>query len=132
MIFSHHANDVYYLPFSIKDDNCWAAKHPKGPNVFPKPKDRFPGAAEFNQLMVNFRNKVRLQKLVKEQLKRLVGQGQGDIIHCEGEKPTNLSTGMANGDYVFRHPEADAMLLAAYAKVRASKYTGPVVLDSEM
>lgn len=55
MIFSHHANDVYYLPFSIKDDNCWAAKDPKGPNVFPKPKDRFPGAAEFNQLMVNFR-----------------------------------------------------------------------------
>lgn len=38
---------------------------------------------------------------------------------------------MANGDDVFRHPEADTMLLSAYAKVRASKYTGPVVLESE-
>ena len=55
----------------------------------------------------------------------------GDIIYCEGETSTNLSTGVANGDYIFRHPEADTMLLSAYAKVRASKYTGPVVLDCE-
>ena len=141
MIFSRHANayliilvnDIYHLPFSIKDDehDRRAAKHPKGPNDFPKPEDRFPGAAEFNQLMVNSGNKVRLQKLVKEQLKRQAGQVHGDIIYCEGETSTNLSTGVANGDYVFRHPEADTMLLSAYAKVRASKYTGPVVLDCE-
>jgi hypothetical protein len=141
MIFSRHANayliilvnDIYDLPFSIKDDehDRRAAKHRKSPNVFPKPEDRFPGAAEFNQLMVNSGNKVRLQKLVKEQLKRQAGQVHGDIIYCEGETSTNLSTGVANGDYVFRHPEADTMLLSAYAKVRASKYTGPVVLDCE-
>ena len=53
-----------------------------------------------------------------------MGQVQGDIIYCEGETSTNLSTGVANGDYVLRHPEADMMLLSAYAKVRASKYTG--------
>ena len=65
MIFSNAyliilVNDIYDLPFSIKDDEhdrC-AAIHPKGPNVFPKPEDRFPGAAEFNQLMVNSGNKV--------------------------------------------------------------------------
>ena len=99
--------------------------------LLPSPEDRFPGAAEFNQLMVNSGNKVRLQKLVKEQLKRQAGQVHGDIIYCEGETSTNLSTGVANGDYVFRHLEADTMLLSAYAKVRASKYTGPVVLDCE-
>ena len=81
--------------------------------------------------MVNSKNKVRLQKLVKEQLKGQVGQVQAAIIYCKGERSTNLSTGVANGDYVFRHPEADTMLLSAYAKVRASKYTGTVVLDCE-
>lgn len=79
--------------------------------------------------MVNSGNKIRLQKLVKEELKTQVGQVQGDIIYCEGEVSTNLSTGMANGDYVFKHPEADTMMLAAYAKVRTTDYTGPVVLD---
>ena len=34
---------------------------------------------------------------------------------------------MANRDYVFRHPAADTMLLSFYAKVRASKYSGPDV-----
>lgn len=69
IIFSRHANayhiilisDKYDLPFSIKDDehDRRAAKHPHVPNVFPKPEDRFPGAAEFTELMVNSGNKVR-------------------------------------------------------------------------
>ena len=42
---------------------------------------------------------------------------------------TNLSTGLANGDYAFKHPEADTILLSAYEKVRTTNYTGPVVLD---
>ena len=36
---------------------------------------------------------------------------------------------MANGDNVFKHPEADTMMLTAYAKVRTTDHTGPVVLD---
>ena len=43
---------------------------------------------------------------------------------------TNLSTGVVSGDYVFKHQEADTMLLSAYAKVRTGNYTGTVVLDS--
>ena len=66
-------NDKYNLPFSIKDDehDRRAAKHAHIPNVFPKPEDIFPGAAEFNKLMVNSGNKVRLQKLLDSQFKSM-------------------------------------------------------------
>ncbi|KAJ4921706.1 hypothetical protein JOQ06_002006 [Pogonophryne albipinna] len=141
IIFSRHANashiilvnDKYDLPFSIKNDehDCRAAKHPHIQNVFPKPEDKFPGAAEFNELMVNSGNKVRLQKLLKEQLKTRVCRAQGEIIYCEGERSTNLGTGVASRDYVFKHPEADTILLSAYAKLRSRNYTGTVVLDCE-
>ncbi|KAJ8380935.1 hypothetical protein SKAU_G00017130 [Synaphobranchus kaupii] len=75
IILSRHANavliilvnDRYDLPFSIKDDehDRRAAKHPHIPNVFPKPEDRFPGAAEFNKLMVNSGNKLQGDLLIK-------------------------------------------------------------------
>ena len=66
-------NDTYDRPFSIKDDehDRRAARHSHIPNVFPKPKDEFPRAVEFNKLMANSGNKVRLQKLVKEHRLRL-------------------------------------------------------------
>ena len=80
--------------------------------------------------MVSSGNKVRLQKLLKDQLKTQVGRVPGDVIYCEGETSTNLSTGVASGNYVFKHPEADTMLLSAYAKLRTVHYSGPVVLDS--
>ena len=141
IIFSRHAdahliilvNDKYDLPFSIKDDerDRRAAKHALIPNVFPKPNDNFPRAAEFNKLIVNSGNKVRLQKLLKEHLNEHVGQVQGSIIYGEGDTSTNLSTGSVSGDYVFKHPEADTMLLSAYAKLRSGDNTGVVVLDSE-
>ena len=90
----------------------------------------FPGTAEFNKLMVNSGNKVRLQKLVKEQLKSQVTP-QCDIIYCEGETSTDLRTSIVSEDYAFKHSEADTMLLSAYATLRAQNYAGAVVLDSE-
>jgi len=78
MIFSRHSsaqliiliNDKYDLRFSIKDDehDRRASKHLHIRNIYPKPHDIFPGAAEFNKLMVNSGNKVRLPKILKEQL----------------------------------------------------------------
>ena len=72
IIFPRHANacliilinDKYNLPFSIKDDehDRRAAKHPHIPKIFPKSECKFPGAAEFNELMVNSGNKVGLQR----------------------------------------------------------------------
>ena len=44
---------------------------------------------------------------------------------------SNLSTGAASTDLGFKHPEADTMLLSAYAKVRTQNYNESVVLDSE-
>ena len=138
MILSRHAdasliilvNDRYDLPFSIKDDerDRRAAKWSNIPNIIPKSEDLFPRAAEFNHIMMNSKNKIKLQKLVKEFVK--VGQVQGEIIYCEGNTATNLSTGMANGDYVYKHAEADTMLISAYAKLRAGNCTRTVVIDS--
>ena len=122
IIFSRHANASH---------DRRATNHPHIQNVFPKPEDKFPGAAEFNELMVNSGNKVRLQKLLKEQLKTRVCRVRGEIIYCEGERSTNLGTGVASGDYVFKYPEADTILLSAYAKLRSRNYTGTVVLDCE-
>jgi len=141
IVISRHAdarliilvNDRYDLQFSIKDDEHErrAAKHQHIPNVSPKPEDIFPGSVEFNKLMVNSDNKVRLQKLVMEQMKTHVGQVKGSIIYCKGEKSIDLSTCVPTTDFGFKHPEADTMLLSVYARLRTNNVTGAVVIDSE-
>ena len=139
IIFSRHSNahriilvnDRYDLPYSIKDDehDRRAAKHTHIPNVYPRPEDKFPAAAEFNKIMACSGNKVRLQKLLRTHLQTCVGRVRGEIVYC-GSTCTNLSTGIAM-DYVFNHPEADTMMFAVYAKLRSDNYTGVVVIDSE-
>ena len=126
-------NDTHDRPFSIKDDehDRRAARHSHIPNVFPKPEDNFLGALEFNKIMASSGNKVRLQKLVKKHMKTQVSRFSGGIIYCEGDMSTNLRTGAASVDFVFKHPEADTMLLCAYAKLRAENYKEVVALDSK-
>ena len=125
-------NDKYDIPFSIKNDepDRRAAKYQQIPNVSQEPSDPFPSAVEFNKLMVNSGNKVRLQTLLKERMKAQVCRLQTNVIYCAGENSTNLSTGTVSQDCVFKQPEADTMLFSAYAKLRAENYTGAVVLDS--
>jgi len=98
-----------------------AARHSHIPNVSPRPEDNFPGAVEFNKIMASSGNKVKLQKLVKEHKKTQISRLSGGIIYCEAEMSTNLRTGAASVDFGFKHPEADTMLLCAYAKLRAKK-----------
>ena len=81
--------------------------------------------------MASSGNKVRLQKLVKEHMKTQVSRLSGGIIYCEGEMSTNLRTGAASVDFGFKHPEADTMLLCAYAKSRAENYKEVIVLASK-
>jgi len=121
MVISRHSdacllvpvNDRYDLQFSINNDEHErrAANHQYIPNVFPKPEDTFPGSVEFNKLMVNLANKVRLQKLVKEQMKAHIDEVDGTIIYCEGATAINLSTGETNIDFGFKHSEADTICL---------------------
>ena len=91
------------IPFIIKDDerDRRAANHQQIQNVFSKAVDPFAPAAEFNKLMVNSGNKVRLQTLFKERMKTQVCRLRTNFIYCEGENSTNLNTGIATQDYVF-------------------------------
>ena len=76
-------------------------------NVFPKSEDKFPALSN----LTSSGNKVRLQKLVKEQLKSQVCRVQGEVYY-EGKMSTNLTTGIAIKDYVFKNPEIDTMMLS--------------------
>ena len=90
------------------------------------PGDVFPGPSEFNSAMANSGNKLRLQKLVKEALKLWAGRLRRELIYCEGATSTNLTNGVSSSDNVFKHCEADTMLLSIYAKLRSNNYTGAV------
>ena len=126
-------NDRYDIPFNIKDDehDQRAAEYPYIANVFPKLDYIFPTTVEFNKVMVNSTNKVRLQKILLKHIKPRVAQLACGVLSSEGERVTNMNTYMATGDYRFKHPEADTMLLSIYAKLRTANYTNTVVLDSE-
>ena len=65
---------MYDIQFSIKDHEHErrAAKFPPIPNVFPKPTDHFPGSTEFKKLMMKSSNRVRIQKLVKENMRKYI------------------------------------------------------------
>ena len=54
-----------------------------------------------------------------------------EIIYHEGETSTNVNTGVANTDFIFKHPDSDTMMLSVYAKLRMGNINGAVVLDSE-
>ena len=126
-------NDRYDIHYSIKDDehDRRAAKCSHIPNVYPKVDDPFPSAADFNKFMFNSGNKVRLQKLVKQQLEYHVDNVEADVIYCDGQKSINLTTRMESQAYTFNHPEADTMLVAVYWQLRCEHYNGVVILDSE-
>ena len=126
-------NDKYDLEYSIKADEHQrrAAKYQKIPNVFPKPEDEFPGGTDFNKLMVKCANKVRLQKLVMEQMSAHVGEVNGTIIYCTGETAINLTTGEPERHFRFNHTEADSILLSVYAELQEIGHAEVVVLDSE-
>ena len=59
--------------------------------------------------------------MVIELLKSQIALSQGDIVYCEGETSTNLWTvTVMNGDYAFKHSQADTVLLSAYARLRSA------------
>ena len=141
MIMSRHidasvvflVNDMYNNQFSIKDDEHErrAAKFKSIPNVFPKPGDKFPAATEFKKFMMCSNNKLRLQKLVRENIRKYAETVKTTIMFCDSEGTINLNTNEQNETLSIRHAEADTILLSIYASLRANGNTKAVIIDSE-
>ena len=53
---------------------------------------------------------------------------QGHVIYCKGNRATNLSIGIENGDYSLKHAETDTMLSYACAKLRTRNCNGTVAI----
>lgn len=81
--------------------------------------------------MLKSENKVRLQKLLKQHLEGRIREIQREVIYCEAEVATNLTTGIENFDFCFKQIEADTMLFSANATLRKNDYTCAVIIDSE-
>ena len=52
------------------------------------------------------------------------------IMYCYGET-TNMSTDQVNTCFIFRHTEADTILLSIYARLQDNGHTEVAVIDSE-
>jgi len=79
-----------------------------------------PRVAYFSQIMANLHHRVKLRKLVKEHMKTRVSWLRDNIVYCEGETSTNLSSRTASTDLGFKHREADTMMLSAHSKLPKS------------
>ena len=126
-------NDVYDQQYSIKDDehDRRASISPNVPNVFMKSKDKFSSASQFKQLFLKSSNKVRLQKLLQNELIRHAPNIENELLYCTGMSCVNLSSGLARTDFVMNNSKADTALLTAYNQLRTGDYSGTVVIDSE-
>ena len=100
------------------------------PNVYMKLNDPFPSARAFKTLLCSTSNKERLQKLICRHLTDVAQSVDTEIVYSVGSKCTNLSTQEFMPDYSFSQSEADTILFSAYAVLRDSGYSGPVVIDS--
>ena len=54
-----------------------------------------------------------------------------EIVYSVGSDCTNLSTQESMPDYSFIQSEADTILFCAYAVLRDTGYSGPVVADTD-
>ena len=52
-----------------------------------------------------------------------------EIVYSVGSHCTNLSTKQPMENYSFDQSEADTILFSAYAVLRESGYSGPVIID---
>ena len=92
--------------------------------------DTFPSARPFKTLLCSTSNKGRLQKLICRHLTDLAQSVHAEIVYSVGSDCTNLSTQELMPYYSFSQSEADTILFSAYAVLRDSGYSGPVVINS--
>jgi len=125
---SFEVNDLYDTAYSTKDElQVQGMAHV--PNVYMKFNNPLPSARTFKTLLCSTNNKRRLQKLICKQLTELAQTVHAEIVYSVGSSCTNLSTLESMPDYSFSQSEADTILFSAYAVLRDSGYSGPVVID---
>ena len=123
---------AYGAAYSTKDDERDLRVQGKAhiPNIYMKLDDPFPSARAFKTLLCSVSNKERLQKLICSYLTDLAKSVDTEIIYSVGSYCTNLSTEQLMQNYSFDQSEADTILFSAYAVLRESGYSGPVVIDA--
>ena len=90
LIFARHqnaskvfcVNDNYDQDYNIKDDEHErrAAKEQNIPNLYMKSDDKFPMASRFKQLLLNSKNKVRIQNLIENKLQEYAANVEAEVI----------------------------------------------------
>ena len=140
IIFARHNNDTriicvndpYDVAYSTKDDEREMRVQGRAhvPNIYMKFNDPFPSARAFKTLLCSTSNKERLQKLICRHLTDLAQSVHAEIVYSVGSNCTNLSTQESMPEYSFSQSEADTILFSAYAVLRNSGFSGPVVIDS--
>ncbi|KAJ8375166.1 hypothetical protein SKAU_G00057460 [Synaphobranchus kaupii] len=125
-------NDPYDAAYSTKDNERDLRVQGKAhvPNTYMKLGDPFPSAREFKTLVCSVSNKGRLQKLIRSYLTDLAQNVDAEIVYSVGSHCTNLSTQQPMQNYSFDQSEADTILFSAYAVLRESGYSGPVIIDT--
>ncbi|KAJ8349632.1 hypothetical protein SKAU_G00247620 [Synaphobranchus kaupii] len=99
-------------------------------NTYMKLGDPFPSAREFKTLLCSVSNKGWLQKLICSYLTDLAQNVDAEMVYSVGSHCTNLSTQQPMQNYSFDQSEADTILFSAYAVLRESGYSGPVIIDT--
>ncbi|KAK7084444.1 hypothetical protein SK128_012003, partial [Halocaridina rubra] len=125
-------NDSYDAAYSSKDDerDLWVQGYAYVPNIYMKLVDPFLSARGINTLLCSINNKRLLQNLICRYLTDLATSVSAEIIYSVGSKCTNLSAQQSMQNYSFDKAEAETVLFSAYAVLRESGYTGPVVIDA--
>lgn len=129
----HFINDKYDVGMTIKD-----AEHQRrsslyssgSRNIFPKANQILPTSSNFNAFFTNSKNKVRLQKFLKEEFQRLARTKTERFYYTLGDSCYNLKTDEIATEYNCQHEEADTRILY-HAFIRQSVLDIPVVIDAE-
>ena len=139
IIFARHGNadriicvnDPYDAAYSTKDDERDLRVPGKAhvSNTYMKLADPSPARA-FKSVRCIVSNNGRLQKLICSYLTDLAQSVDAEIIYSVGSHCTNLSTQQPMQNYSFDQSVADTVFFCAYAILRESGYSGPIVIDA--
>ena len=126
-------NDSYTHEYSIKDSERLLRQGSKPvANVFLKKDKPFPSNKEFNVLLTNADNKIRLQAFIEKEFESVAqSQNRSIIYSVVGGATKNLRDHTEEPSLNCNHAEADTAMFTMYSVLRNQGYTSPVVMDTE-